>query len=194
MAENLYNLINDTVTSLDESVTLITPLVDTLIVDEAEGVWLDMLAKLVGAPPRTLDISNNSLVNDVEFRKRVNVQIELNNAGSTNYAIATAVQYYLFLTDDSNWDEVKTRFVEMTQADATLYINVPEAEAFPYAGEVKKFIPVGVGMFIISVPIKPFIVSDLNDSTPVPNTGGCGTLNDDTVGGELASFVDYNSK
>lgn len=194
MANKLLKLIGDIVTSLDSSVDLVTPLVDTLVVEQAEGVWLDTIGSLVGAPPRTLDINNNSPVNDVEYRKRINVQIELNNAGSTNQAIATAVQYYLYLTDNANWDQVKTQYVEMIQAEATLYINVPEADAFPYAGEVKKFIPVGVGMYIIAVPSVAFVVSDLDDLTPIPNTDGCGDINDLTAGGELAYFVDYNSK
>ena len=195
MATNLITLITDVLGGLEDTVSTMEPIIDTLVIDRAEGIWLDTIGTIVGCPPRTRNIDGTSPVTDAEYRTRINVQIGLNNGGSTMEVITNAVRFYLYLYADdtaNTWEGVKAETVNITSDKATLVINTKSGASSKYVGEIKKFLPVGVGLYILQIPENPFVVSKIGGSYGFG--GGCGTKYNPNAGGALAYFVDTNTK
>lgn len=189
MAKQLLNLITDVVTTLDTSIGELTPIVDTQMVNSAEGLWLDFLADLVGCRPRVSGINNSSTITDFNFRKMILAKISINNGGATIENIANTIRYVVFLNDDNDWDAVKDRYVDITVENAKIFVNAPEVK-YSQLSTIREFMPIGVGLLFHYIPDNSFVVSDPNHTPPYPiNTGGCGTLNDLTIGGKLSYLI-----
>lgn len=195
MAENLKNLITDYVNELNDSVLELSPIVDTQIVATARGVWLDFLADLVGCKPRTKGLDNSYTMNDVAYRTLINARIDMNKGGATLENMANVIRYTIYLTDDNDWDSVKDIVdFEMKSEDANLFVDLnnivlTSSEGSARLSAVLDMMPAGVGLWMLSVPSNPFIVSDQDNLPPLPYGGGCSSVYDSNAGGELAFFI-----
>jgi hypothetical protein len=115
-----------TVEGLNDTLTDITPIVNTQLLETAKGVWLDFLGNLVGCRPRTIGINNTYSLTDAQYRKVVEAKIEINNGGATPANIANTVRYAVYLTDDNDWDAVKDIPVKMVDSNANIFIEIQD--------------------------------------------------------------------
>jgi len=196
MAENLIKLVTDMVSGLDESARALLPAVDTQMLDSAYGVWLDYLGFLVGCKPRTIGLNNTYTLNDASYRTLIEAKIAINNGGGTINNFANVVRYTTYLTTYGDWESVKDEPVEMIANNASVFIILRDASLSKVSG-LLDYLPAGVGLLVQFIPDNPFAVSDLDNPTPEPTGGGCGSTGDPWspddpfvgAGGNLSYFL-----
>jgi hypothetical protein len=193
MAEKLSKLIQAPIDLCNQTIPLILPYVNQYGVDTAVGYWLDSINLLIDGVARPYDSTNNPLYNDAELRNRIKTKISMNKGGGSAPSVINAVRYYLFLDNTTSWESVKSIPVDLSYSgnDIVIEISSEFVKTQDRLGEIKNFIPVGVGLYVVRYEPDETIRLSNTDGVTVhldPAQGLSG-IESASTGGRLAEII-----